>query len=58
MRTSFVVQESHMNNILKFPSKNPIVLNFIDKQFLELEEQQRKIAEQKKLINSRKKEHE
>lgn len=45
------------NNVIKFPSKNPVINSEIDKQFLELEEQQRKIAEQKKLINSRKKEH-
>jgi|TARA_B110000977_G_scaffold23085_1_gene27763 hypothetical protein len=43
------------NNVIKFPSKNPVINSEIDKQFLELEEQKRKIERQKRKIEELKK---
>tara|TARA_B100000780_G_scaffold115781_1_gene81196 strand:- start:2662 stop:2796 length:135 start_codon:yes stop_codon:yes gene_type:complete len=39
-----------MNNVIKFPSKDPIVNSEVDEQFLELEKQKQLIEEQRKTI--------
>jgi len=50
VKTSLEVLAKRMNNVIKFPSKDPIVNSEVDKQFLELEKQKQLIEEQRKTI--------